>query len=93
LKRHFLSLPDSLKHRFVLTREEERVLCFVMAAFLVGLAVKHYRQAPAAAEDGMKTTPALIATTPTPTPAKKQKRHRKASPTPSSSGTADGTEP
>jgi hypothetical protein len=91
LKRRFLSLPDSFKHRFVLTREEKRVLCFVMAAFLVGLAVKHYRTAPAAAGDEMKTTPALTAR-PTPTPTKKQKRHRKASPAPSSSGTADGTD-
>ena len=28
---------------FVLTKEEKRVICFVMLAILVGLAVKEYR--------------------------------------------------
>jgi hypothetical protein len=30
---------------FVLTPEEKRTLCFVFAAFLLGLATKHYRTA------------------------------------------------
>jgi hypothetical protein len=29
---------------FVLTKEEKRVICFVMLAILVGLAVKDYRR-------------------------------------------------
>jgi hypothetical protein len=29
---------------FVLTQEEKRVICFVMLAILVGLAVKEYRR-------------------------------------------------
>jgi hypothetical protein len=29
---------------FVLTKEEKRVICFVMLAILVGLAVKEYRR-------------------------------------------------
>jgi hypothetical protein len=73
LKRRLSSGPDSFKHRFVLTREEKRVLCFVLAAFLLGLAVKYYRQTETAAGSGMKMTPALTAT---PTP-EKPKRHRK----------------
>lgn len=30
---------------FVLTPEEKRTLCFVLAAFVLGLATKHYRTA------------------------------------------------
>jgi hypothetical protein len=30
---------------FVLTKEEKRVICFVMLAILVGLGVKEYRRA------------------------------------------------
>jgi hypothetical protein len=29
---------------FVLTKEEKRVICFVMLAILIGLAVKEYRR-------------------------------------------------
>jgi hypothetical protein len=34
-----------LRHRFVLTAEEKRVITFVIAAFLLGLATKCYRDA------------------------------------------------
>jgi hypothetical protein len=42
---------------FVLTREEKRVICFVMLAILVGLAVKEYRRnhpLSTAAQPGLK---------------------------------------
>jgi hypothetical protein len=42
---------------FVLTKEEKRVVCFVMLAILVGLAVKEYRRnhpVPNAARPGLK---------------------------------------
>jgi hypothetical protein len=32
------------QHRLVLTREEKRVLAFVLIAFALGLTTKHYRQ-------------------------------------------------
>jgi hypothetical protein len=43
-----LNLPDrwtwaELRHRFVLTSEEKRVICFVIAALLLGLGTKCYR--------------------------------------------------
>jgi hypothetical protein len=34
---------DELKHRFVLTPEEKRVICFVIAALLLGVGTKCYR--------------------------------------------------
>jgi hypothetical protein len=42
---------------FVLTKEEKRVICFVMLAILVGLAVKEYRHkhpANGIAQPGLK---------------------------------------
>jgi len=42
---------------FVLTKEEKRVICFVMLAILVGLAVKEYRRnhpVSTAAQPGLK---------------------------------------
>jgi hypothetical protein len=36
---------DELRHRFVLTPEEKRVMSFVIAALLLGLATKCYREA------------------------------------------------
>jgi hypothetical protein len=45
LKRRLLSLFNSLKERSILTPEEKRVLCFVLMAFLLGVTVKHYRDA------------------------------------------------
>jgi len=43
-----LKLPESwkweeLRHKFVLTPEEKRVILFVIAAFLLGLGTKCYR--------------------------------------------------
>jgi len=34
---------DELKQRLVLTSEEKRVIAFILAAFVLGLAAKHYR--------------------------------------------------
>jgi len=34
---------DELKQRLVLTREEKRVIIFILAAFVLGLVAKHYR--------------------------------------------------
>ena len=34
---------DELKHSFVLTPEEKRVICFVIAALLLGVGTKCYR--------------------------------------------------
>jgi hypothetical protein len=34
---------DELRQRFVLTSEEKRVIVFIFAAFVLGLAAKHYR--------------------------------------------------
>jgi len=34
---------EALRQRFILTREEKRVVAFVLLAFVLGLAVKHYR--------------------------------------------------
>jgi len=42
---------------FVLTKEEKRVVCFVMLAILIGLTVKEYRRnhpAANAAQPGLK---------------------------------------
>jgi hypothetical protein len=36
---------DELRHRFVLTPEEKRVISFVIVAFLLGLGTKCYRDA------------------------------------------------
>jgi hypothetical protein len=45
-----MKLPESwkwaeLKHRLVLTSEEKRVISFVIAAFLLGIGTKCYRDA------------------------------------------------
>jgi hypothetical protein len=34
---------DELRHRFILTGEEKRVITFVIAAFFLGVATKCYR--------------------------------------------------
>jgi len=34
---------EELKQRLVLTREEKRVIVFILAAFVLGLVAKHYR--------------------------------------------------
>jgi len=36
-------VQDELVHRFVFTPEEKRVLIFILAAFVLGLATKQYR--------------------------------------------------
>jgi len=35
----------ALQQRFVLTREEKKVIAFVLIAFVLGVATKHYRGA------------------------------------------------
>jgi len=45
-----LKIPDNwmwaeLRHKFILTPEEKRVICFVVAAFLLGLGTKYFRNA------------------------------------------------
>jgi hypothetical protein len=35
---------DAFRHRWVLTPEEKRVIVFVLLAFALGLATKHYRE-------------------------------------------------
>ena len=41
--KHLSSLLGALRQRIVLTPEEKRVLCFVLAAFFLGVTVKHYQ--------------------------------------------------
>jgi len=53
-----LKLPDrrrwdELRHRLVLTSEEKRVIAFVVAAFLLGVGTKCYR-------DSHPKTPAAV---------------------------------
>jgi len=43
LKQRWRLRFEALRQRFVLTREEKRVIAFVLLAFVLGLAVKHYR--------------------------------------------------
>jgi len=45
LKERWRSSFDALKQRFVLTREEKRVIIFIAVAFALGLTVRHYRGA------------------------------------------------
>jgi hypothetical protein len=40
---------------FVLTKEEKRVICFVMLAILVGLGVKEYRRGHKATSSGAQS--------------------------------------
>ena len=35
--------PAQMMQKFVLTPEEKRVIAFILTAFVLGLAVKHYR--------------------------------------------------
>jgi hypothetical protein len=35
---------DELRHRLVLTPEEKKVIVFVLAALVLGLGAKHYRE-------------------------------------------------
>jgi hypothetical protein len=43
LKRIWRARLETWRHRLVLTREEKRVLAFVVIAFALGLTTKHYR--------------------------------------------------
>jgi len=45
LKERWRSRFDALNQRFVLTREEKRVIIFIVVAFALGLTARHYRGA------------------------------------------------
>jgi hypothetical protein len=45
LKRKWHSGFAKLRERFILTADEQRIVAFVIAAFLLGVAVKYYRDA------------------------------------------------
>jgi hypothetical protein len=60
---------------FVLTPEEKRTVCFVLIAFLLGLATKHYRAKPSPASPTTEVTSSIAAS---PNPA--QKRAKKERP-------------
>jgi hypothetical protein len=45
LKEHWRSSFGALKQRLVLTREEKRVIIFIVVAFVLGLTARHYRGA------------------------------------------------
>jgi hypothetical protein len=51
LKERWRSSFDALKQRFVLTREEKRVIIFIVVAFALGLTARHYRGAHAPTPD------------------------------------------
>jgi hypothetical protein len=83
LKRHLSSLLGALRQRIVLTPEEKRVLGFVLAAFFLGVTVKHYRDTdretllPANANHISARSDHAAAS---PLPTKAQKRQRKKTP-------------
>jgi hypothetical protein len=61
---------EALRQRFVLTREEKRVIAFVLLAFALGLAVKHYRDThpqPVAPPSKKNYRSGLYSPSPTPT--------------------------
>jgi hypothetical protein len=73
------------RQRFVLTHEEKRVVGFVLAAFVLGLGTKCYRDAHpfALASPAKETSSVLDAAGPGKTPAKKRGgKSRKATPQP-----------
>jgi hypothetical protein len=55
LKERWCSSFDALKQRFVLTREEKRVIIFIVVAFALGLTAKHYRGAHSPTPDKIGT--------------------------------------
>ena len=59
---------------FVLTPEEKRTICFVLVAFLLGLATKHYRATHSPAASTAAVTSGISAS-PNPMP-KRVKRDR-----------------
>ena len=61
---------EALRQRFVLTREEKRVIAFILLAFALGLAVKHYRDThprPVAPPSKKNYRSGLYSPAPTPT--------------------------
>jgi hypothetical protein len=81
LKRHLSSLLNALRQRIVLTPEEKRVLCFVLAAFFLGVTVKHYRETHSEPSVSTKA-PDRATALPSPTQRKAEKKQRKRTPGP-----------
>jgi len=79
LKRIWRARLETWRHRLVLTREEKRVLAFVVIAFALGLTTKHYREnhPPVAPKIDNKTSSQQEATKSMPA-----RKVRKKSPTP-----------
>ena len=75
--KHLSSLLGALRQRIVLTPEEKRVLCFVLAAFFLGVTVKHCRETHSEPSISMKAASRVTAP-PAPTEKKAKKRNRKA---------------
>lgn len=79
MKRGDPSRWEILRHRFFLTPAEKRVIIFVVAAFALGLATKHYRDAQS--EAASKKTESNHSTTglrqKNPSPFASPKRSRK----------------
>jgi hypothetical protein len=66
---------EELRHKLVVTPEEKRVILFVIAAFILGLATKCYRDThPRPLEYIDKSRPRPALSTPQPSTALKQKR-------------------
>jgi len=84
---------NELKQRLVLTREEKRVIAFILAAFVLGLAAKHYRDThPQPAPYIDKKHPYSRGYRPSPSPSqpvtparKKMRKPRSGTPLPNSS--------
>jgi hypothetical protein len=76
LKRRLISLLHSIAQRSLLTPEEKRVLCFVLVAFLLGMAVKYYRdthrESLPRANGNFRSSPHSDPATISPPPKKKQ---------------------
>jgi hypothetical protein len=85
LKTRWRSKFEEARQRFVLTRQEKRVVIFVLAAFILGLGTKCYRDAHPSVSSlpPKKITSILDAAGSDKTPAKKRGgKSRKATPQP-----------
>jgi hypothetical protein len=66
--------PKQLRREiFVLTPEEKRTICFVLIAFILGLATKHYRETHLPSSSPIEVVRGNVSTSPNLT----QKRSRK----------------
>lgn len=60
---------------FVLTPEEKRTVCFVLIAFILGLATKHYRETHFPSSSPVDVVMHTVSASPDPTP-KRAKNNR-----------------